>query len=395
MADKIHIVITGRRNTGKSSLINCILGQQKAIVSDIAGTTTDPVRKSYELPGVASLVLIDTAGIDDEGAIGALRTRKTLETIKEADIAILVVTNNRFSTHEEQLIRHFQTYDQPFLILHNQSDLVPPSSAFCQEMKKRFHTDTIAFSTRQPDCSALLEAIARLIGARKTPAPLEGLVTPGQRVMLVTPIDSEAPAGRMILPQVQVLRDILNHHCIGTVLQPEELPAFFAGNSPKPDLVITDSQVFGKVASLVPEDIPLTSFSIILAHQKGHFEKYLEGTPKIEALKDNDRILMLESCSHHVSCEDIGRIKIPNLLRKYTGKQLSFDFVAGLDEIQRPFSDYALIIQCGGCMITSRQLYNRLQPAVEAQIPVSNYGMAIAYVQGIFKRATQLFESKR
>ncbi|MDE6451642.1 MAG: [FeFe] hydrogenase H-cluster maturation GTPase HydF, partial [Odoribacter sp.] len=263
--------------------------------------------------------------------------------------------------------------------------------ALCQQIKQKYNTGIMPFSTLQPNHSALLEAIRRLIDTPQANTLLEHLVHPGQMVMLITPIDSEAPAGRLILPQVQMLREILDRHCTGIVLQPEEVPAFFCANALKPDLVITDSQVFGNVAPLIPASVPLTSFSILLAHQKGHFEKYLEGTPYIERLQNGERILILESCSHHVSCEDIGRVKIPALLQKYTGKQLQFDFVSGLDHIQRPFSDYALIIQCGGCMVTSRQLYNRLLPAIKAGIPITNYGMAIAYTQGIFERATNMF----
>lgn len=389
--NKKNIVITGRRNTGKSSLINCILGQNKAVVSPVPGTTTDPVRKSYELPGVASLVLIDTAGIDDEGELGKLRIAKTQEAIQQADAAILVITDNLFGPHEERLIQQFQTYKLPFLILHNQSDLTAPSPALCEQVKQRFHSGLMPFSTLQPDHSALMKAIGQLVATPQTHTLLDQLVHPGQVVLLITPIDSEAPAGRMILPQVQMMREILDRHCIGIILQPEEIPAFFSDSPLKPDIVITDSQVFGKVAPLIPDSIPLTSFSILLARQKGHFEKYLEGTPYIERLQDGDRILMLESCSHHVSCEDIGRVKIPALLQKYTGKQLQFDFIAGLDCIRRPFSNYALIVQCGGCMVTSRQLHNRLQPAIEAGIPVTNYGMTIAYIQGIFDRTTSLF----
>jgi len=387
--DKIHIVITGRRNTGKSSLINCILGQNKAVVSDIPGTTTDPVRKSYELPGVASLVFTDTPGIDDEGKLGKLRIEKTFEAIQQADAAILVISNNQWGTYETQLVRHFQSVNIPFAILHNQSDRVAPTTAFCQEIQDKFNIPLLPFSVLKPDHARLIETITQLTGKREQVSLLENFIQPGQFILLITPIDGEAPTGRMILPQVQMLRDILDHHCISIVLQPEEIPAFFSNPFPEPALVITDSQVFGKVAPLIPESIPLTSFSIILARHKGNFKKYLEGTPHIEQLKDGDRILMLESCSHHASCEDIGRVKIPALLRKYTGKQLQFDFISGLDPIRRPVTDYALLIQCGGCTITSRQLHNRLQPAIAMGIPVSNYGMTIAYVQGIFQRATQ------
>lgn len=386
--DKIHIVITGRRNTGKSSLINSILGQNKAVVSDVAGTTTDPVKKSFELPGIASVVFTDTAGIDDKGELGQLRIRKTFEAIKQADAAILVIADNQFGSYEEDLIREFQRLAQPFLLLFNKTDQTKASLALQQMLRKKYKTDTLDYSALYPQREKLIQALSRLIGKPEKRSLLGGIIKPGQLIMLVTPIDSEAPTGRLILPQVQMLRDILDNRCISMVLQPEEIPAFLARSPLLPDLVITDSQAFSKVAPLIPEEVPLTSFSIVLAHYKGNFEKYLEGTTHLSHLQDGDRILMLESCSHHTSCEDIGRIKIPALLRKFTGKQLEFDFIAGLDQIQRSFRDYALIIQCGGCMVTVRQLQNRLKPAIEAGIPVSNYGMTLAWVQGIFNRVT-------
>ena len=350
--DKFHLVITGRRNTGKSSIVNTILQQDKAVVSPIAGTTTDPVKKSYEIPGVASVVLIDTAGTDDEGELGELRVKKTFETIRQADAALLVITGNRFGHFEEILTEEFQKLNLPFLIVHNKSDLEPLQEQLREKLLQKYGTPVIGFST----CQA---------------------------------------KSRMILPQVQMLREILDRHGIGIVVQPEEITTYFQRNSLRPDLVITDSQVFGKIAPWIPQDIPFTSFSIILAHHKGNFDRYLAGTSRIPELKDGDRILLLESCSHHVSCEDIGRVKIPALLRKYTGKQLEFDHIAGLDRIERPITDYALIIQCGGCMITATQLRHRLQPAIDARIPVSNYGMTIAWLQGIFDRATQVFTCYR
>ena len=388
--DKIHIVITGRRNTGKSSLINMILGQSKAVVSAIPGTTTDPVKKSYEIPGIASVVLIDTAGIDDEGELGKLRIEKTFAAIQQADAALLVITHNQFGEWEENLIRQFQAYHQPFAILHNQSDIIPLDPLLDKELRQKYQTEVIGFSTRKDQRDELLTFLSKWLVRPETRPLLDGLIQPGQLIMLVTPIDTEAPAGRMILPQMQMLRAILDQHCIGIVLQPVELAAYFASGKPAPHLVITDSQAFGQVAALIPREIPLTSFSIVLAHHKGNFEKYLEGTSKVDYLHDGDRILILESCSHHVSCEDIGRVKIPALLKKHTLKQLEFDFVASLDQIKRPFQEYALIIQCGGCMVTSTQLRHRLQPAIQAGIPVSNYGMILAYLQGIFPRATQM-----
>ena len=392
--DKVHIVIAGRRNTGKSSLINCIIGQEKAVVSDIAGTTTDPVKKSYEIPGVASVVFIDTAGIDDEGTLGQLRIGKTIDAIHQADAAILVISHNRFGEEEEKLMAEFQKSGQPFLVLHNQSDLEPLAESLRHEIKTRWHAEILPFSTLQPERETLMKAIAQLVGKPEQRSLLGDIIRPGQLILLVTPIDSEAPTGRLILPQVKMLRDILDNHCMSIVLQPEEIPTFFARTPIRPDLVVTDSQVFGIVARQIPPEIPLTSFSIVFARHKGNFAHFVVGTPHISRLQDGDRILMLESCSHHVSCEDIGRIKIPSLLRKHTGKQLEFDFIAGLDRIPRPFTDYALIIQCGGCMVPSRQLRNRLQPAIDAGIPVSNYGMALAWMQGIFQRATAPFLGK-
>lgn len=389
--DKAHIALVGRINTGKSSLINCILEQEQSIVSDVAGTTTDPVKKSYEIPGTASIVFIDTPGIDDTGELGKQRVEKTFEALRQADAAILVISDNRFGAPEEQLLEEFKKWELPFFVLHNKSDKNLPTPELEEKIRTVSHSSLLAFSTVQGNRQTLLDAIIRLLGKREHRSLLGGLIHPGQFVMLVTPIDSEAPTGRMILPQMQMLRDILDNRCTAVVLQPEEIPAFFVSTPLRPHLVVTDSQAFGQVASLIPDDIPLTSFSIVFAHQKGNFGNYLKGTPHIGRLQDGDRILMLESCSHHVSCEDIGRHKIPALLKKHTGKHLEFDFVSALSPIRHPFTDYALILQCGGCMVTSRQLRNRLKPAIDAGIPVSNYGMALAWLQGIFPRATAPF----
>lgn len=389
--NKLHLVITGRRNTGKSSLINTLLAQKKAIVSPIAGTTTDPVKKSFEIPGYASVIFTDTAGIDDEGELGKQRIEKTSEAIQQADGAILVIKENTFGSYEEELIRQFEEAEIPFLIVHNQRDRTPLQTKLKKQLEEKYKTQVLDFSTNKDPNTGILEAL-KVTFIPPVPCSLIGeIVQSGDLVLLVTPIDSEAPAGRMILPQVQLIRDILDNHCINVVLQPEEIPAFLKKTALLPALVVTDSQAFGQVAALIPEDIPLTSFSIVLAHRKGNFLDYLKGTSYIPRLKDGDRILMLESCSHHVSCEDIGRVKIPTLLRKYTGKQLEFDFIAGLDSIRRPITDYRFVIQCGGCMITDKQLQNRLRPIIKAGIPVSNYGMALAYVQGIFQRAVQPF----
>ena len=391
--EKKYIILTGRRNVGKSSRINRLTGQETAIVSDTAGTTTDPVKKAYEIPGYAPVVFIDTAGIDDKGNLGEKRTAKTREAIPQADIALLVFTDNRFEEEEKLLVSLCRKYTIPFLLVHNKSDRTPLSPRLKEELEKEYRTAVIDFSAlQQEQPENIIQAIKALMPSSQPKTLLEGLVSKNDTVLLVTPIDSEAPAGRLILPQVQTLRALLDHHCIGITVQPEELSGLLQTSSVTPRLVITDSQIFGLVAQIVPPHIPLTSFSILMARLKGDFQKFMEGTTHIARLKDGDRILMLESCSHHVSCEDIGRVKIPALLQKQTGRQLNFDFVAGLGAIQRPITDYALIIQCGGCMITPQQLQNRLRPAIEAGIPVSNYGMALAWLQGIFQRATALFK---
>lgn len=392
--EKLNIVITGRRNTGKSSLINTILGQEKAIVSEVAGTTTDPIKKSYEVPGYAALIFTDTAGTDDEGELGSQRINKTFEAVRQSDAALLVITDNHFGKYEQELAELFKTYNLPFLIIHNKSDIHPLQQNIRQELEERFHSPVIDFSTRISTGNLIIEALRKHI-CKPAPVSFIGdIVKAGDIVMLVTPIDSEAPTGRMILPQVQLIRDTLDNRCINIVLQPDGITSFLQKTTIKPSLVITDSQVFKKVAELIPAQIPLTSFSIVLARQKGNFENYIRGTRKIEELCDKDRILMLESCSHHVSCEDIGRVKIPAMLRKYTNKELEFDFIAGLDAIKRPLNDYAMVIQCGGCMVTPKQLRNRLQPIVSEGIPVSNYGMTIAYLQGIFERTLAPFYNK-
>lgn len=387
--EKKYIMLSGRRNVGKSSLLNVLTGQEIAIVSDTAGTTTDPVKKAYEIPGFAPVVFIDTAGIDDNGELGKKRMEKTLEVIPQADIALLLFSDNCFGEEERGIISRFQEHAVPFLLIHNKSDRAPLSSCLKEELEREYHTPVIDFSAeRRDDPETIIRAIQTILPCSQPSSLLEGVVRKNDVVILVAPIDTEAPTGRLILPQVQTLRELLDQHSISITVQPDELAEVLQFPALTPRLVITDSQVFGQVAQIVPAHIPLTSFSILMARLKGDFRKFLEGTSHIARLKDGDRILILESCSHHVSCEDIGRVKIPALLRKQTGRELHFDFVAGLTTIPQPITDYALVIQCGGCMITSRQLRKRLQPAIESGIPVSNYGMTIAWLQGIFPRAT-------
>lgn len=390
---KPHIGLFGRRNNGKSSIINSLAVQDIAIVSDQAGTTTDPVKKSFEIIGFGPVVLIDTAGIDDHGKLGKMRVEKTRQTIKLVDLALLVVAGNQWGKDETDLIEDFKKQDTPFIIVHNKTDLCAPSPEWLLKVEQYQPSSIITFSALQSETESLINSIRNAIpeSAYSTPSLIGDLISHGDVVLLITPIDIEAPEGRMILPQVQVIRDILDNDAISVVLKEKEVDVFLKKTAVKPALVITDSQVFQKADALIPKDIPLTSFSILLARFKGDFENYLKGTPKIDELKDDDHVLLLESCSHHVACDDIGRFKIPRWMRDYTGKKLHFDVVAGLDNVKRPIEDYALVIQCGGCMITRKQLHNRLREAIKAGVPVSNYGMTIAYLQGIYKRAIATF----
>ena len=389
------IGIFGRRNSGKSSLINQLTGQDIAIVSDKPGTTTDPVSKSVEIFGIGPVILIDTAGIDDAGELGEKRIKKSLEVIKKVDCAILLISENLFTDFEQNLINQFNEFEIPYLIVHNKSDISSLNKDTIAEIRKYSSSDILDFSTvndeKKEELISLIKETIPTTSYQK-PSLLGDLVKPKDVVLLITPIDSEAPDGRMILPQNMAIRDVLDNDCITVVVKETELLDFLKLGI-RPVLAVTDSQAFEYVSKHIPEDIPLTSFSIVFARMKGDFEKYLEGTPHISQLNDGDRVLILESCTHQVSCDDIGRIKIPKLLQQFTGKQLHFDFVSGLSELTNQVENYSLVIQCGGCMVTRKQLLNRLKPYIEAGIPVTNYGMTLAYVNGIFERATASFLS--
>jgi [FeFe] hydrogenase H-cluster maturation GTPase HydF len=391
---KPHIGIFGCRNFGKSSLINALIGQEIAIVSEIAGTTTDPVKKSIEIAGIGAAILIDTAGIDDIGEIGDKRVKKTEEVLKIVDLAIIVLVNNSFGQYEEKLIVKLKELEIPFFFVHNKSDLQPLTELFKKEIQSTFNTDIISFSSiLNPEIEQLISLVVKNIpeSAYRKTSIVGDLVNYGDIVLLITPIDIEAPEGRLILPQVQTIRDVLDNDCVAIVVKEREVESFLRNSKVKPKLVVTDSSIFLKADALIPKEIPLTGFSILLARHKGPFQQYLQGTPYISKLKDGDRVLILESCTHHVSCDDIGRTKIPRWLSQFTGKKLEYDTVAGLSNISNDMKKYAIVIQCGACMITRRQIFNRLKPAIDAGIPITNYGMAIAYVQGIYNRAIAPF----
>ena len=391
---KPHIGIFGRRNYGKSSLVNYLTGQDIAIVSNLAGTTTDPVKKTMEIGGVGPVVWVDTAGIDDEGIVGRKRIEKSFEMLSQSDLALILFTDNRFEAEEVMLVEHCRNRNIPFILIYSQSDRIAPDQALLDRIAEDYDTQVFVLSVKNPALRTPLtlrirEALPETAYVHQS--LLGDVISQGDTVVMVTPIDSSAPEGRMILPQVQVLRDILDNNARAVVCRETELADTLQNLKQTPRLVITDSQVYGMVSKLVPDEVFLTSFSVVLARAKGLFENYIQGTPAIDKLQDGDRVLMLESCTHNVTCEDIGRAKLPKLLERYTGKQLLCEAVAGFSALSRPITDYALVIQCGGCVVTAKQLASRLAPAIDAGIPVSNYGLAIAYMNGIFERSMRIF----
>lgn len=389
-----RIGIFGRRNYGKSSLVNYLTGENIAIVSNTPGTTTDPVRKTMEILGVGPVVWVDTAGVDDQGQLGNLRIEKTFEALAQTDLAIILFTDNTFDGIERNLIRSCRVAKVPFILVYSQSDKFPPDTKLLNEIGEEFHTQVFVLTVKDDGLRDSLTDIIRETlpeNAYVHKSLLGDVISAGDLVVMVTPIDSSAPEGRMILPQVQVLRDILDNDAVAVDCKETDLERTLGLLKEKPRLVVTDSQAYALVSKIVPEDIYLTSFSVVLARAKGLFDDYIKGTPQIENLQNGDRVLMLESCTHNVTCEDIGRVKLPKLICKHTGKQLQFDAIAGLSNLERPITDYKLVIQCGGCVVTPKQLASRLAPALAAGIPVSNYGLALAYLNGIFTRSMKIF----
>lgn len=391
---KPHIGIFGRRNAGKSSFINTLVNQEVAIVSDQPGTTTDPVRKSIEIFGIGPCIIIDTAGIDDTGQLGEKRIKKSIQTLDQIDLAVLMLTHNNFNGYETALIEKFHKKDLPYLIVHNKSDIEELSEETFEAIRTVSHAPIVDFSTLlKRDTDILIHRMSETIpqSAYVNTSLFGDLILKDDIVLLITPIDSEAPEGRMILPQVMAIRDVLDNDSISIVLKETEIKSFLKNTGIKPKLVVTDSQAFHLVKEIIPEDMLLTSFSIIFARYRGEFEHYLEGTPKIEDLHDGDKVLILESCTHRVSCDDIGRYKLPRWINEYTGKNLDYNIIGGFDEIGGSIGDYSMVIHCGGCVATRRQISERLRPAISKGIPVSNYGMMIAYLNGIFNRAVLPF----
>ena len=387
--DKTYIGIYGSVNSGKSSLINRLSGQDTAIVSPERGTTTDPVRKLIELDSLGPCVLIDTAGIDDDTVLSRSRVAKTMQTLDLIDIAVVVISAGAINEAEKNLLALLAKKKIPFLIVNNKSDL--PGFKELEEFKDK----SISFSAlRSPDVKEILRALSRLKPKGGEDVLLDDKITRGDIVVLVCPIDSAAPKGRLILPQVMTIRNLIDNNAVSVVLQPGELAEFLKSN-PKVKLVVTDSQVFKQVSEIVPSDIPLTSFSMLFARFKGNLDLYLEGAEHLKNLKDGDKVLILESCNHSaLTCEDIGRVKLPKLISAKSGRKLEFKIIPGLEPLPQNLKEYALAVQCGGCMVSKEQLRKRVQALIEAGVPVSNYGVVIALCTGILPRVSEVFKKK-
>ena len=383
--ERVHIGFFGLRNAGKSSVVNRVTGQTLSIVSDVKGTTTDPVQKAMELLPIGPVVIIDTPGIDDEGALGAERVRRALRVLEKTDIAVLVTDSTRgLQPAEQELLELFRKRELPFVIAHNKADLTSvPASVPENEIYVSAAADS--------NIRELKELIAQAV---KPTGPEKRLVAdllaPNDTVVLVVPIDSAAPKGRLILPQQQTIRDILEASAISLVTRETELTRTLESLREPPQLVITDSQAFGIVDKLVPKNVRLTSFSILFARYKGNLRQAILGAAQLNSLRDGDIVLISEGCTHHRQCGDIGTEKLPNWIRRFTGKDVQFSFTAG-NEFPEDVSKYALVVHCGGCMLNEREMQYRLRHSAERNVPMTNYGIAIAHMHGILDRALAPF----
>lgn len=380
--ERIHIGFFGKRNVGKSSVVNAVTGQNLSVVSDVKGTTTDPVFKAMELLPLGPVSIVDTAGIDDEGELGTLRIEKTKEILRKVDIAVLVVDACvGLCDTDKELIEHFKQKSINYIIAYNKSDLV-------ENYQTTKNNEIYISAKEKKNIYELKELIATLIPEKVKQPLLSDVVFKNQKVILVTPIDSSAPKGRLILPQQQVIRELLEIGAITTIVQLGELKTTI--DIIKPDLVITDSQVFNKIKDILPKNILLTSFSILFARYKGILKIAVSGVTKIDLLKDGDTILISEGCTHHRQCEDIGTVKLPKWIKEYTKKELNFEFTSGT-EFPEKLDKYSMIIHCGGCTLNDREVLYRYNQATEQKVPISNYGITIAYINGILRRSIELF----
>lgn len=388
--ERIHIGFFGRRNAGKSSVVNAVTGQELAVVSDTKGTTTDPVSKAMELLPLGPVLIIDTPGFDDEGQLGELRVRKTKQILNKTDIAVLVIDAvEGLKQCDEELLSIFKEKDIPYLLVYNKEDMLK------EEQKDSLLEDNnnavYVSALQKTDIQELKEKLAKQIKTEDQTLQLVGdLVQPSDLIILVIPIDSAAPKGRLILPQQQVIRDILEAGGAAICVKETELSKLLTDLGNRPSMVITDSQAFAQVSQVVPEEILLTSFSILMARYKGFLDEAVQGAAAIRQLKDGDRVLISEGCTHHRQCDDIGTVKIPRWLKNYTGKNLIIETSSGR-EFPEDLSPFSLIIHCGGCMLNGREMKYRMKCAKDQHIPFTNYGIAIAHMQGILERSIQVF----
>lgn len=387
-SERPHIAFFGMRNAGKSSLVNAVTNQQLSLVSDIKGTTTDPVQKAMEILPLGPVVIIDTPGMDDEGALGELRIQRAIRTLDKTDIAVLVIDAKKGKSEaDSQLEALIKSRNIPLITVFNKSDLLAVSPDILSQDK------TIYLSSKTGSgVNELKSLLGNIIGKSENDRHLvSDIISPGDIVVLVTPIDESAPKGRMILPQQQVIRDVLDGGAVNVVTKESELEIALSSLKNPPRMVITDSQAFGIVSKIVPESIPLTSFSILFARYKGDLAEAVKGARKLDSLKNGDKILISEGCTHHRQCGDIGTVKLPNWIKKHTGKQIEFTFTSG-GEFPSDLSRYSLIIHCGACMINAREMASRIQRAKAAGVPITNYGTAIAHMHGILDRSLSPFD---
>lgn len=388
-ANRTHIGIFGKRNAGKSSLINAITGQNYAIVSDVLGTTTDPVLKSMELLPLGPVVIIDTPGLDDEGELGALRIQKAYQILNKTDIAVLVIDASFGVTKEDsEILKRIHEKEIPCVIVVNKSDICPNCNL--EDLPLPDSDSAILVSSKTGEHIHELKELLAQQASQDTiqKSIVADLLNPLDFVVLVVPIDSAAPKGRLILPQQQTIRDILEAKASAIVVQETELAETLNSLGKKPKMVITDSQVFKKVSAVTPDDILLTSFSILFARYKGNLKTLVDGASALDSLKNGDRILISEGCTHHRQCDDIGTVKLPNWIRNYTKKEIEFEFTSGT-EFPLDLSSYKMIVHCGGCMLNEREMKYRLKCAENAKIPITNYGTCIAYINGILNRSLE------
>ena len=393
-AERVHIGIFGRRNAGKSSVINALTGQSLAIVSDVKGTTTDPVLKAMELLPLGPVVMIDTPGLDDEGELGALRIQKAYQVLNKTDIAVLVVDGTIGMTGEDcAILDRIKDKQIPYVVVMNKADLIEDRTFSAQNIPASLSSDHVIWvsAADKTNIHELKELIAALAPTEDNKLRIVGdLIHPSDFVVLVVPIDKAAPKGRLILPHQQTIRDILEADATAIVVKEHELRETLDSLGKKPSLVITDSQVFAKVSADTPRDIPLTSFSILFARYKGNLTTVVNGARTLDTLEDGDTILISEGCTHHRQCDDIGTVKLPRWIQNHTGRHLNFEFTSGT-EFPLELGKYKLIVHCGGCTLNEREMKYRIKCAEDAGIPMTNYGTAIAYMQGILERSIEIF----